>query len=1054
VIADNALVRLSLRRPIAMVMVLLSMIVLGGISLSRIPLELIPSGFSAPFLSVSVSYPDATARDVEEKITRPLEQALATTPGLKRIDSISSSGSSRVQGADVESRVIMLFEGDVDMDIAYRQVRDRVARVRPELPGEVRNVTIRKESGESLPVAFYGVVWDEDLADPDEVIERALVRPVERIDGVGLVNLWGRAKKEVRIEVDRGLADAANLDMVQLVQRLGTSNFTMASGDVRDSSGRYLLRSMAAWSSVEEIESLVVGPNGLRLRDIATVTFDFPETTRYDRYNGRPSMVMAVVKESQANTVEVCDAIKAVVASASRHPDLKGVDIEPVFIQGDTIRFSLEQVIESGRQGGVLALFVLLFFLRRFRLTVIIALSIPLSLFLSLPFMYFTDQTINLVSLIGLMICIGLVVDNSVVVAENIGRYRRRGLGPYAAALQGAGEVALAITLATTTTIVVFLPAALLSEGMTQFLMVRMVTPVCVSLAASLFVALVLIPLASATLLRDRPSRSLERSPVRRLLAGIDRVAKSVLGAAYAATMGRLNRLYAELLRHALRRRMDVVMISLFALASMTIPAMNVSCASGQNFGTRRVTVSYSMPSDTVLEEANAFFIEVEGLLERIGPEYAVAGQYIGFDANFGQVQIFFEPPKPGEPPFETMATELVDRLPDRPGWRKTSQFGDSDGARDDALRFAIFGDEHDAVQRVKEDIEARVVEIDGVIGLRTGNQDTRRRDELALSIDRSISERFGVSATTVANTVAYAIRGTPLPRYHTDEREVDVSIRYRKTDRENVDQVLGYQVPTRDGDVMPIAVLADKRVREGDAQLTRTNKRVGAVVALDVDRETRRETTERVARFLKSYQLPEGLSFDPDSEGQEIDAMQRDLAGAILLGTIFIFLLMGFLFESFVLPLSVLPSIPLSFVGVWWFLYLTGESIDPLAGIGIVLLLGVVVNNAIVLVDFINGARAAGLERTEAIVQAGRLRFRPIMMTALTTIGGMLPLAFAEHTGEGIPYAAFGKTLVGGMATATVLTLVVVPVTYTFLDDLRAGAATWTRRILRRRAL
>lgn len=1042
-IADNGLVRMSLQRPIMMMMVLASMIVLGALALARIPLELIPSGFSAPFMSVSVSYPDATARDVEEKITRPIEEALATTPGVDRINSISTSGSSRV---------VLLFEGDVDMDIAYRQIRDRISRVRPELPTEVREVQIHKESGESLPVAFYGVVWDEELANPDEVIEQKLKRPVERIDGVGMVNLWGRDRAEVRIEVDRALADAAHVDMVQLVGVLGTSNFTMASGQVQDRAGKYLLRSMASWSSVREVEDLVVGPDGLRLRDIATVTFDRPKRTRYDRYNGRPSMVMAVIKESQANTVEVCDAIKAAVEEASQHPDLQGVDIAPVFIQGDTIRYSLEQVIESGWQGGVLALFVLVFFLRRLRLTVIIALSIPLSLFLSLPFMYFTGQTVNLVSLVGLMICIGLVVDNSVVVAENIGRYRRRGLGPFAAALQGAGEVALAITLATATTIVVFLPAALLSDGLTQFLMVRMVTPVCVSLAASLFVALVLIPLASATLLGERPPVDPADSPRwRRALAQIDHAWKAVMGRAYEATMGRINRGYTRLLRSALRRRIDVVVASLFALGSMSVPAMNVQCASGNNFGTRRVTVKYSMPSDTTLEEANAFFLEVEGLLERIGPEYSVEGQYLGFDANFGQVQIFFEPPESGDPPFEEMANELIEQLPERPGWRKTSQFGDSDGARDDALRFAIFGDEHDRVQTVKEDIEEKVVQIEGVIGLHTGSEDTRRRDELALSIERTMSERFGVPATTVANTVAYAIRGTPLPRYHTDEREVDVRVRYREEDREDIDQLLGYRLSTPDGGSIPIQVVADKEVTEGEAQLTRTNKRVGAVVALDLEREGRGETVKRVGDFLKSYRLPEGLSFDPDDEQREVDDMQRDLAGAIALGTIFIFLLMGFLFESFVLPLSVLPSIPLSFVGVWWFLYLTGEAIDPLAGIGIVLLLGVVVNNAIVLVDFVNAARAAGLERTEAILQAGKLRFRPIMMTALTTIGGMLPLAFSEHTGEGIPYGPFGKTLVGGMITATVLTLVVVPVTYTFLDDLRTEARDWWRRIVRR---
>lgn len=1039
--ADHTLVRLSLRRPVTMMMVLLSMLVLGSIALARIPLELIPSGFSPPFLRIAAAYPDATAKDVEERITRPLEDAVATTPGIDQLSATSSSGSSSIT---------IVFKNDVDMDIAYRQVRDRITRVRGDLPDEVDEIEIRKESAEAIPVAFYSVAWDADLPDPQGVIEQALIRPLQRIEGVGLVNVWGEEDKEVRIEIDRGLAEAYGIDMVAIAQTLGSSNFTMASGTLEEDEGQYLLRSVASWVSPQDIEELTVGPNGKKIRDIGTVTFDFPVRTRYDRYRGRPSMVLFVVKESTANTVDVSERIKAVAEEAKKNPLLQGVEVQSIFVQGDTIRYSLQQVVDSGKQGGILALFVLLFFLRRLRLTVVISLAIPLSLFLALPFMYFSGQTVNLVSLIGLMICIGLVVDNSVVVAENIGRYRRRGLGPYAAALQGASEVGLAITLATMTTIVVFLPAALLSSGPTQFFMVRMVTPVCVSLVASLFVALVLIPLSSATLLADDG----ERQPVpvegwRGALHRVDTAWKRVVGWAYAQTMGRLGRGYSALLRLVLRRRFDVVVVSLLALGSMVVPAMNVQCNSGNEFGTRNITVNYSMPSDTTLEEANEFFSKIEARIDAMPPESKVDGAYVGFDEKSGQVQIFFQSPEPGEPDFETVAKDLADSLPTPPGWRKRSQFGDADGGRDDSFPVVIYGDEHERVQDARELLEEQLLELDGVIGIKQFGGDDRRRNELALSIDRTMSERFGVSGQVVANTVAYAIRGTPLPRFHTEEREVDVRLRYREQDRRNVDQLLGYRVPSVEGGTVPISVLADKEIRKGESRLTRSNKRVGALIRLELDPDQRTVAAKRVVAYLEDYELPEGLSFDADREQKSVDDMQRDLGGALLLGSIFIFLLMGFLFESLLLPLSVLPSIPLSFVGVWWFLYITGEHIDALAGIGIVLLLGVVVNNAIVLIDFVNQARRDGLSRDAAIMAAGELRFRPIMMTALTTIGGMLPLAFSAYTGEGIPYGPFGKALVGGMTTATLLTLVVVPVTYTYLDDLRAEAAVWWRRLL-----
>jgi hydrophobic/amphiphilic exporter-1 (mainly G- bacteria), HAE1 family len=1042
----NPVVHTALRRPITMLMVFASVLVLGVIAIVNIPLELIPGGFSAPFLSVEVPYANATAQDVEDKITRPLEDELATTPRLEQISATSSSSRARVN---------MMFEQDADMDLAYREVRDRIARVRADLPSDVREVQIQKHSGDNIPIAFYGVTWPEGLDNPRDIIDRRLMRRLERLEGVGMVNAWGQADREIRIEVDRELAEAANLNIFEIAQQLSASHFNLASGTLAEREGKYLLRSLAEYRSLDELANVVVGPNDLRLEDVADVLYDYPEQERFDRYNGRQTMAIFVVKESQANTVEVCELVKAEVEAALSDPALAPFDIKPIFIQGNTIVSSLEQVVESGLQGGVLALFVLLFFLRRLRLTVVIALAIPLSMFMSLPFMYFSGQSINMVSLIGLMICIGLVVDNSVVVAENIARYRGRGVGRFAAALHGASEVALPITLATATTMVVFLPAALMSSGTTQFFMIRMVTPVCVSLLASLFVALVLIPLAAAFLLDRDLFEGAEPHSWRALLIGLDRWWKAKLGWLYAKSFGRLAELYGKLLRLSLRRRVDVVLIGMLAMASLVVP-MNpetgVRRALEQSMGGRQVRITYTMPQDVPLEEADAFFRELEQWFAEHRESWNAAGEFLQVEPGFAMVQIFFNPPRDGDPPYRETGKQIFEQMPEPPGWDKRSDFSDSDGARSMNFPVFIYGDDHGTVQDVKQALAVELERIDGVISVLGSQRDDKQREELALTLDPVMSERLGISAGMVGNTVAYALRGSPLPRFHGEDREIDVWIRYREDHRKELDDLLEFKVPTAAGTAVPIRTVTSTSVRKGETVLVRNNKRVASLIELELDGERRQQAIAAIQAFLAAYELPPGVSFDSDQEARDLGESNRDLLLAMLLAVVFIFLIMGFLFESFVLPLSVLPAIPLSFVGVWWFLYLTNSDLDALAGIGLLLLLGVVVNNAIVLVDFINGARAQGLDRTEAIIEAGVQRFRPIFMTALTTVGGMLPLAFADAPAEGIPYGPFGKTLVGGMTTSTILTLVVVPVSYTAFDDLREQIQRWSSRVLRRR--
>jgi HAE1 family hydrophobic/amphiphilic exporter-1 len=594
----------------------------------------------------------------------------------------------------------------------------------------------------------------------------------------------------------------------------------------------------------------------------------------------------------------------------------------------------------------------------------------------------------------------------------------------------------------------VFVPVALIAEGASRFFMIRLVTPVCVSLLASLFVALVLVPLASVAVLE--PRRAAEKRGVWGWINRIEAAAKRAGDVAYRWTFDALKRAYVALLRRSLQRRFDVFVVALAALGSLAIPWEHVENRHVQTLMTRNLRVQYSMPSETTLAEADAFFRDLEHRLAAIEVDYHATGHYVGFDANSAQVQVFFAAPEPGEPPFETLASQLLTEFPVPPGWEMRSRFAQSDGGRERTFNITLHGEDYQELHRVRSELERQVASIEGVVAVQGSGEDTRQRNELGLAVERGIVERLDIGSDAVARTVAAQLRGATVGRFRTTSGEVDIEVRMREEDRDQFDELLEAPVRSRSAADVPLGSVVRRELVPGEVAIERVNKRVGTVIRLELDDQQREATIARLGAFIAGYRLPEGMSFTADERDAEIRDAQRDLVYAMVLGTIFIFLLMGFLFESFVLPLSVVPSIPLSFVGVWWCLYWTGEHIDELAGIGIVLLLGVVVNNAIVLIDFVNRARGDGLERDAAIVAAGRARFRPILMTALTTIGGLIPLAFSDYVGEGISYGPFGKALVGGMVSATILTLVVVPVTYAWLDDLREGARRWWYKLSR----
>lgn len=1026
----EALPALSLDRRIGVAVLGASMVVVGVVAMLAIPLELIPSGFSPPFLAVQVPWADAPAAEVVDKIVLPLEEELSTVRGLDGLNSFSTTGSARL---------FMTFKSGTDMDVAYREVRDRIERARSRLPEDADRIFIRKEDQSAIPVYVLGLAVDPEIADPYTLIQNQVVLRLQRIDGVATVQVNGLEEKEIFIELDRERTEAAGLDIYGLASDLGDDNFTMAAGDVRAGDRKLLLRSMARYRSLDELENRMVAPR-VRLGDVGTVSHRPPEATFRVRANSRPAVALVVLKEGQANTLRVARDIRREVDELGRDPRLQRIGMVPLFDQGRVILESLDTLLDSGRIGGLFAVLVLFFFLRRLRLTLIITLAIPLSLMAALTAMFFAGESLNILSLLGLMISVGLLVDNSVVVAENIHRLHRAGLPRREAAIRGAAEIALAITMATLTTVVVFLPVSLV-EGQAQFFLLRLSLPISVALLGSLGVAGVFVPLATFLTLRDS-------APSEQPVAVAYRRFQWALGRAYEASFGRLNRGYTRLLGFFLDRRTDLVLGVLLLTALTAAMARRLEVVEVQEEERSGFEIDVRLPEATTLPEAEEFFLECERIVESSADELGLSGWFLFHRATFGEVQGWFANPRTTDLSPREVTETILERLPKRAGVRYyTGDESEGDEQGEQVHVVALYGEDAGTLDEIAEDLEGVFTALPGVLGVKAASDPAP--NELALVVDRARAQERQINPQVVAGVVGYALRGQQLGRYRADGLDIPVRVRFREDDRETLSQLASFYVPAGEQGFVPISTVTDVRVLTGSQAIFRRDKRVTRTITLELAEGQEAATRERLDRLQAQLGLPEGVRF---GEPPRRSGFAEDIAGlkfAVLLSVVFIYLLMGFLFESFVLPLSIIGTIPLAGLGVVWSHLAAGLNVDFLGVVGVVLLIGVVVNNGIVLIDTVNRLRSDGMARREALLAAAERRFRPIMMTALTTIFGMIPVALSGATSIGLSYSSFGLSLIGGLTTATFLTLLVVPVLYTLIEDLRGLAEGAVRRAL-----
>lgn len=1034
-IHERLIPKFSINRPVTVAMILLALLVVGGISYFRIKMDLFPAGLSLPYMGVWVPYFDANPKEIEEQIVRPMEKELKTVKNLKRLFSYSST-----RGVWFE---LELAPG-TNVDEAYSQVTDRVERARPFLPEDQEYIFVRRYREGDEPIVYMGISFDEKVMDPYYSADKFIKQALEGLKGVANVELFGMREKYIQIVVDTDKVRAHRVNLPQLMRELMSDNFAMSNGYVYMGKKKYLLRTKSRFTNLEELRNVQIG-NGIKLHNIADIKYDFDEELRsIMRVDGKVAAGLVVYKESAANTVEVSAGIREKLDEQFKtRPELKGVDYFVFWDQGDMINDSINNVKTTMMWGGFFAFFVLLFFLRQVRITMMLTLAIPLSMMISVLLIYALGWTLNGFTMMGLMISIGLVVDNSIVITENIYRFNGLGYGKKQAAILGASEVGLAIFMATLTTIVVFLPMMLFSgNSIMSFYLTRIGAPVIFAILGSLVIALLLIPLISTLTI---PKKVQIRQ----------------------ATHSLATQWYQTFLVKILKHRLDALIVMILLIGTMVIPFGGMKKSDSSEGGPRDARVLCNFPPNYNVEKVDKTLAYITKKIMEKNDVYHIDHISSRAFKFFGRLEVYLEPEKDkqwyqvlyrnitnllGLSDYkrltrEELTEDIKKNLPEIPGVRMRTSWRQEEGGKESALEYVINGNDIGVIDELAQELEKQIRLVEGVLTVETDTE--TGNDEIHVRADREKAYKLGTNPNYMGQLVRFTLGRRKISNYHNEEREIPIFVKTRPEQRQTVAQLKNTFLKSDSGAETNLASITDMTYHKSMGRIRRENGKASMQLKVYFGDEDMKVMTSRLERIFKSFNFPTGYGYEKGGRSRRFAEQDQDTMFALLFAIILVFLLMGVLFESWILPLSVVVAIPAAFVGSFWLLYLTGTTFEIMAGIGLVVLVGVVVNNAIVLIDLINQYRSGGMQREQAILVAGMHRFRPIIMTALTTIFGLMPMAVGNTGLVGIPYAPMGITLIGGLISSTFLTLFAVPVFYTYFDDLRNFYIRLSKRFL-----
>ncbi|MBU1338016.1 MAG: efflux RND transporter permease subunit [Acidobacteria bacterium] len=1022
------IVKFSINRPVTIVMFTMAAVIFGVISYSRLKLNLLPT-ISYPTLTIKTEYPGTAPSEIENIVSKPIEETCGVVDNVVRISSISRAELSEV---------MVEFAWDTNMDFATLKIREKLDLIR--LPvGAAKPVILRYDPNQE-PIMKLGLTGEgNDLSWIRYIAEREVKQALESIEGVASCSISGGLEDEIHIDIDEQQLSLLNIPITTVANRLVQENVNLSAGILKQKDSQFLVRTVNQFKTVEEIKDIIVEKRGdvqITLGSIADVFRGYKERKVISRINGNECIEAAIYRAADANTVSVANAVTEKLETVRRtilQP--RNMDFLVITNQSKFIRSTIDQVKQTALIGGLLAIFVLLYFLKNFRSTLIIGMAIPISVIITFFLMYSSDISLNIISMGGLALGIGMLVDNSIVVLESIQRYREQGKNLYDAALEGTSEVAGAVTASTFTTVAVFFPIVFV-EGVAGQLFKDMALTVTFSLLASLVVSLTLVPMLNSAMRRESKGPSTSR-----MLTFIFKP----LDAVYERFFSSYKK--AQAASFSKRRIILVMVVLLFFGSVFMIRFMGQELIPVISQGEFMINVEFK-PGTALKENASIIsdirnklkeYKEVESIYELIGKGSRGGISFQEERENLSEFVIRLE---------DGILGKKEDRIMDRVradleqfSTAKIKIYKPRLFSFKAPLEVVISANNVDMIKQVSDEMLEKMRGIEGIIDLKSSMEEGY--PEIQIIFNRAILASQDMTINSVGSQIRNKIEGDVATRFIESDREVDIRVRISENFRDRVEKIERLTIRNGLGVIVPLKALAEIRISEGPAEIRRILQQKSAVITGNLSGLSLKDASTRILEVKESLDIPPECSVNLAGQSMEQNVAFSSMVFAILLAIFLVYLVMASQFESFKKPFIIMFTIPLGLIGVVIVGLVFSMSVNVIVLIGLVILSGIIVNNAIVLVDYIGRLQEKGMAKLEAIKTAARVRWRPILMTTITTVLGLFPMAidFNEGFEIRIPLAL---TLIGGLIFGTFLTLIFIPLVYNWVvKETKPGEAS-----------
>lgn len=1008
------LAKISIKRPVTTVMVILMVFLAGMVAYNNLQLAYMPST-DMPMAVIRTSYSGAGPEEMEELVTKPIEETMATLTGVDSITSTSSVGSSMV---------MLEFTDGTDLEEKTNDMRDKLDQVKGRLPDGADEPSIMKMdmNSDSIMVGVTSSVYDaESLYN---FLDQNVLSRLERVEGVASVSMMGGIQKEIQITVSPDKMKGYGITTSAIRNALSSENTNLPAGEILQGDTDLQLRAIGEFESLEEISNLpITTSNGniIHLNDVATVQEAEKEREQLALMNGSEGVMFSLTKQSDGNIVTVTDNLNQTIAQLSaEYPELR---FQMMTTTADYIKTSIDNVVETAFQSAVIAIFVLLIFLRDPKTSLIIGISIPTSIMATFGLMYLNGMSMNTISMGGIVIGIGMLVDNSVVVLENIFTYWKKGYGPKEAAERGTNEVAMAVTASTLTTVAVFGPLIFVS-GMIGTMLKELAFTICFALVASLVVSLTFVPMACSRLLSSEMKRIGRKKNIFTYIGGV-----------WLYGLESLDRFYKRALKLALSHRLITValVVACFIGSLGIIPMMGMDLMSQTDEGS--MSISISMPNGTVYDKTEDMLFRVLDAIGEIPEQESMYAMVRG--SGSASININLCDKEERSRSTDDIVNEVKGKLKEIAGAEinvsaSAMAMGSMGGGSNLSLK--ITGEETDTLREISDDLIALLNEIPGAEDLESSMDDATPEGNIKLN--RAKAAKYGISTTEIANTISAAVQGSTASTYKVDGTEIDIVIKYDDDRVKYISDLKNLTITTATGATIPITEVASIDMGESAVSINRENQQRYITISGSFNGYDTSQVQQLVQEKLNSYVFPNNYTYEFGGTMQMMNESFSNLAVVLAVAVLLVYMIMASQFESVIYPFIVMFSMPLAITGGILGLFVTGQSITVTAFMGFIMLVGMVVNNAIVLVDYTNQIMGrGGCTCNEALLEAGPSRLRPILMTALTTIIGLMPMAIAVSSGMETQQP-LGIAVIFGLAISTVVTLVFIPVLYSLVNS------------------